>query len=92
MRDEIRGVSVCTVLENKSPSQRWILTLLVDSEKLQNFASTSRLVSFSLYSNQKEMKKKRVIQSVTSSRFAKNAVACVQINIQNQEHMQRSLY
>lgn len=27
---------------------QWTLTLLVDSEKLQNFASTSRLVSFSL--------------------------------------------
>lgn len=38
------------IIFTEGPCVLWALTLLVDSEKLQNFASTSRLVSFSHWS------------------------------------------
>ena len=43
---------------------RWTLTLLVDSEKLQNFASISRLVSFSLWGEQRARKGHRNVIAI----------------------------
>ena len=61
---------------------QWTLTLLVDSEKLQNFASTSRLVSFSLWG---EYRARKGHTNVISAIFGNKSSVYIHTRIYQQQ-------